>query len=383
MIQAVHFEDKLIIDVPWLCQYVIGAVMPSSTDFHVRLRAADDGTATFHQIEDAVRRFREFKESKVDFPIELAVNVLGHLDICLEHPTKKGVYIFPCHIKQPKSSTAWVKDASKPVYIGRRVQCKSKQQIITPGSFPGIQCEAYKTMVVKEVWEGGIKVQPKKTAAKDLSQVEAVIEVTEIDLAIQSIDIIARGADHSQGDCLKFVDSINHLVMKALDKWSPGTVTERCYLSHASITEHESHLDSYSEETIRRAQESHQAVVSTEGGEEDRLIDIVAVDRNHIILLPLGVRQQLYDVLDHPDKDAKQPSWKDVGRTLGVVSKGSTSRMLEDWSQTLTATVDQLVAALKIVNATDALDVLEEATIGLKYNHAYYLICGNLNAIAV
>ena len=40
------------------------------------------------------------------------------------------------------------------------------------------------------------------------------------------------------------------------------------------------------------------------------------------------------------------------------------SRMLEDWSQSLTATVYQLVAALKRANATGALDVLEEAAKG-------------------
>ena len=46
-------------------------------------------------------------------------------------------------------------------------------------------------MILKEVWEGGIKDQPKKSDATDLAKVEAVIEVTEKDLAILSIDIIA------------------------------------------------------------------------------------------------------------------------------------------------------------------------------------------------
>ena len=52
-------------------------------------------------------------------------------------------------------------------------------QIITPGSFPVIQCEDYQAMIVKEVWKGGIKVKPKKSDAVDLAQVKAVIKVTE------------------------------------------------------------------------------------------------------------------------------------------------------------------------------------------------------------
>ena len=182
--------------MPWLCQFVIGAVMPSSTEYLVRLQTEHDGTATIHQIKEAVKRFSESKGIKFNYPIEWAIDILSHLGLCLEHPTKKGVYIFPCHIKEPKSSRAWAENASKPVYIGRRVQCKSKLQIITPGSFPAIQCEAYKTMIVTEVWEGGIKVQP--ADAVDLVQVEAVIEVTDKALSIQSIDIIARGVPHSQ-----------------------------------------------------------------------------------------------------------------------------------------------------------------------------------------
>ena len=38
-----------------------------------------------------------------------------------------------------------------------------------------------------------------------------------------NIDIIACGDLHSQGDYLRFVDSIRQLVIKVLDKKSPGT----------------------------------------------------------------------------------------------------------------------------------------------------------------
>ena len=46
-------------------------------------------------------------------------------------------------------------------------------------------------MIVKEVWEGGMKVQLKRSDAVNLVQVEAVIEVRDKfkDLATQSIRI--------------------------------------------------------------------------------------------------------------------------------------------------------------------------------------------------
>ena len=44
---------------------------------------------------------------------------------------------------------------------------------MTPGYFTVIQCEAYKAMIEKEVREGDIKVQSKKSDIVDLAQVEA------------------------------------------------------------------------------------------------------------------------------------------------------------------------------------------------------------------
>ena len=51
--------------MPWLCQYVIGAVMPSLTEYLIRLQTKDDGTASIHQIEEVVKRF---SETKVQLP---------------------------------------------------------------------------------------------------------------------------------------------------------------------------------------------------------------------------------------------------------------------------------------------------------------------------
>ena len=360
----------------WLCQYVIGAVMPDkdSPDFLVCLQPNDDGTATIDQIEEALKRFSESKGVNFDYDVMWAVRILTHLGLCLNHPTKKNVYIFPCHIKKARSPTAWAKDPSKPVYVGRRVQCESMQQIITPGSFPVLQCEAAKSnaMTVRELWDGGMKVQAKLSGLSSLEPVQALVEITDKVRAIRSINVIARGSCHSQGDCLRFVDTVLQLVRSVLDKKSPGTATVERYLSHSFIIEHADQLVSYSEKEIHDARQNPEFIIRHERG-EDRLIDMLAVDINHIILMSRNVRQNLCDVLDNPHEDTNQPNWKKVGKALGIrlaASKKSTSQMLEAWSQNMTATIDQLVAVLKRphINGSDALEVLgytEESAQGI------------------
>ena len=61
--QVVDFGGKLVIDVVWLCLFVIGAVMADreSGDFHVSLQPEDDGSATKQAIGEAFRRFGKSK----------------------------------------------------------------------------------------------------------------------------------------------------------------------------------------------------------------------------------------------------------------------------------------------------------------------------------
>jgi hypothetical protein len=364
--EAVEFDDTIVIDMQWLCHYVIGAVMAheDSPDFLVSLQPDRSGIATIDQIKKALKRFCESKHITFDYDVMWAIGILMHLGFCLSHPTKRNAYIFPSHIRKARSPIAWARDPAKSVYVGHRVQCKSMQQIITPGSFPVLQCEAAKSnaMVVKELWDGGMKVQAKLNASSRLQPIEALVEITDKVRSIQSIDIIARGGCHSHGDCLRFVDTIRQLVMSVLGKQSPGTATEKHFLSHSSIIEHADKLVSYSEKEIYAALEGPECIIRHETG-EDRLIDMLAVDINHIILLPRTVRKDLCDTLDNPDKDTNQPKWTEVGKALAIPlakNKGSTSQMLEDWSQNMKATVDQLVSVLKepYINGSDALGVL-------------------------
>ena len=75
------------------------------------------------------------------------------------------------------------------------------------------------------------------------------------------------------------------------------------------------------------------------------------------------IRHQLCNVFDRPNKEEKQPSFREVGKALGmplVCSIESASEVLETWSQNLNATEDYLVEVLKRpdINGTDALMVL-------------------------
>ncbi|XP_062498783.1 uncharacterized protein LOC134176120 [Corticium candelabrum] len=176
------------------------------------------------------------------------------------------------------------------------------------------------------------------------------------------MDVIARGPRYSEGDCMMLVESVLDLMMKVFDKKSPGTVLETRYLSHASISQYKEAIVSYTEDAVKTAKRDKETVVTHEKG-EDRLIDLVAVDSNHIIRMKQKMRHQLCNVLDRPNKEEKQPSWREVGKALGmplVSSMESASEMLETWSQDLNVTEDHLVEVLKRpdINGTDALIVL-------------------------
>ena len=349
----------MVIDVVWLCLFVIGAVLPGreSRDFHVSLQPDDDGSATKQAIGEAFKRFSKSKGVQFTYDVMWGINILCHLSLCLKHPTKPDVYIFPCHIKKGRSMTTWEKDSNKPVYVGRRVQCSSHQQIITPGSFPVIQCDAMKSncMLAVELWDGGMRVLPKNTP--HLKNIEALVEVPDKSRFIRSIDIIVRGPVHSQGDCISFLDSVMHMIVSTLDKNSPGTITEISYLSFCHIKQHVSELDSYSKKEIKEAMEANQDYV-THDTVQDSLLDLLVVDRDSVLFLQSDIRSKLCQVLDVPDKG--QPDGNKVGKALGIKHCKNTCELLEQWSFNRKATVTHFIDVLNSLDppASDAIQVL-------------------------
>ena len=368
----------MVLDVIWLCLFVIGAVIADreSGDSHVSLQPEDDGSVTKQAIGEAFRRFSKSKGVPFTYDVMWGINILCHLSLCLEHPTRKDVCIFPCHIKKGRPLTAWEKDSTTPVYVGRRVQCTSHQQIITPGSFPVIQCEAKKSrdMLVAELWDGGMKVQPKNTP--HLQGVEALVEIPDKSRSIHSIDVIIRGPVHSQGDCMQFLDSIMHLIMQVLDKKSPGSSVHWCYLSHSQLTQHISKPDCYTEEEVQTAMESSQDYVTHESV-QDRLLDLLVVSKDHILLLPSNMRSDLSEALDFPEEG--QPDGRKLSKALGIRFRHNTSEVLDKWSVDMKATVTHLIDVLKRLDppAVDAVGALAE-----RYEAARG-ICDNVDMHAI
>ncbi|XP_062499021.1 uncharacterized protein LOC134176367 [Corticium candelabrum] len=290
--EIVDLGDRFVSDMQWLCYFVIGATLAdkNSPDFYVKLQTDDDGTATVAQIEKTLKQFSESKGVQFNEDVMLAIRALCHLGLSLEHPSRKDkngdpLYIFPCHIKKSMPASAWQQDGAKPVHVGRRVQCKYSHHLITPGSYPVIQCEASKSeyMSVIDLWDGGMKVQQRlhDVMPRHLPA-EALVQITNKKRAIQSMDVIARGPRYSEGDCMMLVESVLDLMMKVFDKKSPGTVLETQYLSHASISQYSEAIVSYTEKAVETAKRDKKTVVTHEKG-EDRLIDLVAVDSSHII----------------------------------------------------------------------------------------------------
>jgi hypothetical protein len=349
----------LVIDVAWLCCFVIGVVLADreSDDFHVSLQPDDKGCATMQSIIEAFKRFSRSKGVQFTHDAKWGVSILCHLNLCLEHPTQKDVYIFPCHIKKCRPLTTWKEDAKRPTYVGRRLQCTSQQQIITPRSFPVIQCEAKRSsdMLVVEMWNGGMNLQPKNSSHQQA--VEALVEIPDKSRFIQTIDVIIRGPEHSQGDCMQFLDAIMHLIMLVLDKQSPGTGVQWCYISHCHLVQHTTNRACYSQKEINAALNARQDYVSHDAV-QDRLVDLLAVSRDHILLLPSHTRSELCDALDFPQEG--QPDGKKLSKAFGVRFRHNTSEVLDKLSADKTATVTNLINVLKKLNppAVDAVEIL-------------------------
>ena len=222
-------------------------------------------------------------------------------------------------------------------------------------------------MLVVELWDGGMKVQPKNNPY--LKEVEALVEIPDKSRFIHSIDVIIRGPVHSQGDCMQFLDFIIQLIMLVLDKNSPGTSVEWCYLSHRHLIQHSTKPDCYTEKEVKAALSAKQDYVTHESV-EDRLLDLLVVSKGHILLLPSNTRSELCDALDFPEEG--QPDGKKMSKALGIRFRHNTSEVLEKLSADKNATVTHLIDVLKRLDppAVDAIEILAtnyEAARGICY----------------
>ena len=121
------------------------------------------------------------------------------------------------------------------------------------------------------------------------------------------------------------------------------------YLSHRHLIQHATKPDCYTEEEVKRALKTRQDYVTHESV-QDRLLDLLAVSKDHILLLPSDVRSELCDALDFPKKG--QPDGEKISEALGIRFRRNTSEVLEKWGINKNATVTHLIEVLKKLGST-------------------------------
>ena len=171
------------------------------------------------------------------------------------------------------------------VYVGIRLQCQSDIEIFTPAVMPLLQSQVAveQSEMAVIMWNGGMLVQ--RICEPSQPKVEALVLISDKTRAIRALDLIARSPAHFQRDAKQFLDRLQHIAMKILDKKSPGTRVKRLYLSHQQIIQHIDKPFAYSQEEVDSAKKSKGVLTKNSGDQiiTDSVIDLLAVNDDHII----------------------------------------------------------------------------------------------------
>ena len=171
------------------------------------------------------------------------------------------------------------------MYVGIRLQCQSFIEIITPAVMPILQCEIAKRQgeMVVTLWNGGMFVN--KIYKEGEPEIEATVFISDKKRSIRAIDVIARGPAYSHRNVKQFVDNLQLITMQVVDRKSPGTRTEKRFLSHQHISEHNLQPISYSQEEVESAKYKEGVLTKVINNKvvRDTVIDLLAVEDDHII----------------------------------------------------------------------------------------------------
>ena len=243
-------RDISVLDVLWLCQFIIGPLLaPESFPHHLTF-VRNDGQVTVSEIEAVLKKMVAAQKKPIVMDVKTVVPLIEYLGLCYKVDGKEDVYLFPAHLPLDKPSEMWKEEDRMKVYVGRRVECPSETSIISPGTFNFFQCRAYVELGrihVAATWRDGI-VLCKQDALE--CPVECLCTITKL---LGQVDFIVRGGEGSQPECLTFLQTVMLLWKETIRQHSPGTVYEFRYLSKMHIEGHKETPGAYTEEQIREA----------------------------------------------------------------------------------------------------------------------------------
>jgi hypothetical protein len=192
------------------------------------------------------------------------------------------------------------------------------------------------------MWKGGMVVQRKG----DLSNMEALVVISDKKRAIHALDLICRGSSLSRREVKQFLNKVEVMTMRILDHKSPGTRVEKRYLSHKQISEHIDNPISYSQEEVDSAKKGNGILVNETGKQiiQESVNDVVGIDEDHIIsdLQSVAAGASVSAVIEAVTKHASD-KWYQIGRVLGLESAKIKSLSYDkpDFKDKLLALIDE------------------------------------------
>ncbi|XP_065826102.1 death-associated protein kinase 1-like isoform X2 [Oscarella lobularis] len=354
-------EDVLVVNPNWLCYNVIGPLM-SPKEFPIHMTPTTNGIFSLEDIRVTLKEFSKSQKTRLT-DVNEAIKILCRLEICYPLPYNPHKFQFPALIQEERPADAWMNNADKPVYVGRRLQCDNDTDIITPGTMPFFQAHVAAGLGSPEsvsslspiVWKGGIKTFESVRGLR----FETLVELTENERAI---DIIVRGPMYSAAECYKLVQETKTRVEEMLDQRSPGTDLFELVLSCKDMKKLAEPRHGYSCEEIDCAKSDDEyPKVSLDSTSEEYVSDLIAVPDDHVnVVLPCEVKRYMHDNFCSTSL-VPQSMARSLGmRRTRLSSTSSADSVFIQWSQRMDATLPKLIKALKETEQTDLLDMLEE-----------------------
>ena len=348
----------MVINPNWLCTNVIGPLM-SPKKFPVHLKSTD-GIVCLREIRITLEEFNKRQKTPLaEVDVNEAISVLCLLEICYLLPDNSQKYQFPALIQERRPPDAWMENADMRVYIGRRLECQSDTDIITPGTMPFFQ--AHVVMCRKPsslhpiVWQGGVKT----FEMFDDLRFEILVELAVNDRAI---DIIVRGPEYSEAECYKLLETTKGMVKRKLGKRSPGTRLLKLILSRKDMESLAETRHAYSSEAIDDAKDSglYPRIALSESSVE-YVSDLIDVPEKHVnIVLPCHAKRSLLRGLLSTSV-VPETFARSLGiRTAQLSSPSTAHSVFVEWSRQMDATLPKLIAALEKTKQIDIIEMFRE-----------------------
>ncbi|XP_065826100.1 uncharacterized protein [Oscarella lobularis] len=355
-------EDVLVVNPNWLCNNVIGSLM-SPKEFPIHMTRTTNGIFSLEDVRGTLQEFNKRQKTQL-IDVNEAIKILCRLDICYPLPYNPHKFQFPALIQEERPADAWMDNADKPVYVGRRLQCDNDTDIITPGTMPFFQAHVAAGLGSPEsvsslspiVWKGGIKTFESVRGLR----FETLVELTENERAI---DIIVRGPMYSAAECYKLVQETKTRVEKMLDQRSPGTDRFELVLSSKDMENLAEPRHGYScEEIDRTKRRDEHPKVCLDSTSEEYISDLIAVPDDHgNVVLPCEVKKCMLESFHQSTSEVAQQLTRSLEKQRTRLSSTSSADSVSiQWSRRMKATLPKLIKALEEAQQTNLLDMLKE-----------------------